>query len=430
MTEQSTNEKRLSKAFEWAKLLSVTGSVQLAVQVISMVSGFLITKHLNETQFAIYVMANNLLGTMVILADGGISNGIMALGSRVHEDRKLLGAVINTGLDIRKKFSIAAIVIAAPILIIMFVQNKQSISTALIILLCLLPTFFSQLSGKMYEIAAMIKQDIMPLQRVRFEANIGRLLLICLVAFLLPYAFLALLAAGIPQYYANYKMRKNAVNYVDFVQKPDPEYRKSILKVVARILPGAAYFSISSQINIYLISFFSNNGAKSITEIGGLDRLAMVLTVFSTMFVTLITPRYAKLPDERGILRNRFIQIFAGLSLLCLFIIGFVWLTDTYLLMVIGDKFKGLEHALLLNIIGNCLGMMAGNMYSLFTNRGWNLHPALSIFLNMASISAGVMLFPIGTVIGVLHMNIFISSVNLLINGGYLIYKIYTIKKG
>lgn len=425
----TANDKRKTKAIEWLKLVSVTGSVQVLVQAVSFLSGILVVRYLSTDEYALYIVANNILGTMVILADGGISNGVMAFGAKVHDDRKQLGVVLKTGFDLRKKFAIGSLIIASPILIFMLMKNGTSVMMSIMVLASIIPAFFSSLSGNLLEIVAKVKQDILPLQRVRVEANVGRLALIALTIFVFPFAYIALIASGIPQIWANWRMRKNAEKYVDFSQEPDPVQRKNIMKVVSRILPGAAYFSISGQINIYLISIFSENGNKAIAEVGGLDKLSMVLTIFTTLFVTLVTPRFARLPDQKGLLTNRFLQIFILLGGLCLFITGFVWLFDEYLLMVLGPKFIGLEYPLLLNIIGNCLGMMAGNIYSLFTNRGWNLHPLFSIPLSALIIIVGVLLFPIGTVIGVLELNIFINTINLIVNSTYLLYKINSKKR-
>lgn len=430
MNNQPTpNQKRMSKAKEWMKLFSVAGSGQTIVMAVSFVSGLLVVNLLPKDQYALYTMANTILGTMVILADGGISNGVMALSGRYHNDPKKLGQVINTGLDLRKKFAIASLLIAGPILVFMLTKNGTSVAMSLLILVAVIPTFFTSLSGNLLETVAKVKQDILPLQRVKVEANLGRLVLLSLFIFVIPYAYIALLISGVPQMYSNWKIKRNAEKYVDFQEAPQQEFRNSILKVVYRILPGAAYFSISGTINIYLISIFSKDGSTAIADLGALDRLSMVLTIFSGLFVTLIMPRYVRLPDEKGILLNRFLQILVYLFGLSFFIIGFVWLFDKYLLMLLGDNFKGLEFPLLLNIIGNCIGMMAGNVYALFTNRAWNLHPLFSIPLSAATIVVGVILFPIGTLTGVLYLNIFISSVNLFVNSSYLIYKIHSKKR-
>lgn len=462
--QPSTNQKRMSKAIEWLKLISVTGVVQILVTGLGMVSGFLVVRYLNTTQLALYSMANNILGTMVILADGGISNGVMAFGAQVHDDSRKFGKVLNTGMDLRKKFAIVSLIISSPILIVLLMNNGSSFMVSFVVLASIIPTFLASLSGNLLEIVARIKQDIVPLQRIRMEFNVARLVLIFVVVFLFPYAYLALLAAGLPQIYNSWRLRKLASKYVDFEAEPDrskfhlkslfvnekavkhknsditdedlvnantgevqtENYKEKILRVVSRIMPGAAYFSISGQINLYLISIFSESGKanQSIAEIAGLDKLGMVMIIVSQLFVTLIVPRFAKLPDIKAVLTNRFLQIFVLLTVMSLFTIGTFKIFDTFLLSVLGDKYLGLEYFLFLNIIGNSLGMMAGNVYSLFVNRGWNIAPYFSIPLNIAIITVAVMIFKIGTVEGVLRMNIFINSINLVVNTTYMIYKI------
>ncbi|MCC6817458.1 MAG: hypothetical protein IT245_01010 [Bacteroidia bacterium] len=464
-TNTSIKENRMSKAVEWIKLISVTGIVQILVTGLGLVSGLLVVRYLDTNQLALYSMANNILGTMVILADGGISNGVMAFGALAHDNKRKFGKVLNTGLDLRKKFAIVSIIISAPILVFLLMNNGSSLMVSLVILCAIIPTFLASLSGNLYEIVAKVKQDIIPLQRIRMEFNVLRLVLIFIVVFVFPYAYLALLAAGLPQIYNSWKLKKLATKYVDFSAEPDKtkfhfkslfvkpnasstvnhnpdivddvvnledieskdeNYREKILRVVSRIMPGAAYFSISGQINLYLISIFSVNheANQNISEIAGLDKLGMVMTIVSSLFVTLIMPRFARLPDIKAVLINRFIQIFILLAGVGLLVVGTFYFLDTFLLNVLGQKFKGLENALLLSIVGTSLGMVAGNVYSLFVNRGWNIAPYFSIPLNIAIITVAIILFPIGTVIGVLKMNIFINSINLIVNTTYLIYKI------
>ncbi len=445
----SIGEKRLKKAFEWVKLISVSGIVQILVTGLGFVSGLLVVRYLDKDQLALYSMANNILGTMVILADGGISNGVMAFGAQVQDNMRKFGKVLNTGMDLRKMFAIISIIIAAPMLIFLLMNNGSTFWVAFVIFIAIIPTFLASLSGNLLEIVAKIKQDIFPLQKIRMEYNIFRLILIFIVVFLFPYAYLALLAGGIPQFYNNWRLRKLAQKYVDFSVEPDKvfkfknlfkkntsqdgnesnndeNYREKILKVVSRIMPGAAYFSISGQINLYLISIFSNSGEanQSISEIAGLDKLGMVMTIVSQLFVTLIMPRFAQLPDVKAVLINRFIQIFILLTGISLIVIGSFYLFDTFLLNLLGDKYKGIELALLLSVTGTSIGMIAGNVYSLFVNRGWNIPPYFSIPLNIAIITVAIILFPIGTVIGVLKMNIFINSIHLIVNTSYLVYKI------
>src|SRR4051812_39271310 len=87
---------------EWGKLISITGSAQVLIQAIGFVSGIMIIRLLSTSEYALYTLANTMLGTMTLLTDGGINTGVMAQGGRVWQDKVKLGIVMNTGMDLRR----------------------------------------------------------------------------------------------------------------------------------------------------------------------------------------------------------------------------------------------------------------------------------------------------------------------------------------
>lgn len=76
------------RVFSWIKLIAVTGSAQVIVQVLGFISGIMIIRMLPTQEYAFYTLANTMLGTMTILADGGIGTGVMAQGGKVWQNRK------------------------------------------------------------------------------------------------------------------------------------------------------------------------------------------------------------------------------------------------------------------------------------------------------------------------------------------------------
>ena len=90
----------------WGKLISITGSAQIIVQILGFASGILIIRLLPVQEYALYTLANTMLGTMTVLADGGISTGVMSQGAKVWQNKVMLGKVLATGLDLRRKFAI------------------------------------------------------------------------------------------------------------------------------------------------------------------------------------------------------------------------------------------------------------------------------------------------------------------------------------
>ncbi len=431
---------RHEKIFTWVKLISITGSAEIIVYAVGFISGILVVRLLPTQEYALYTLANTMLGTMLVLADGGISTGVMALGAKVHDNPQKLGVVTATGFHLRKKFAVGSILIAAPILIYLLNQNgiKQSMFFSweiawanmrmiVLIILSLIPAFLLSFSTNLLEIVAKIKQDITPLQKIKVTSNLGRLSLLCLTVFFFPFAFVAVFVSGLPQIWANWRLKKTSGKYSDFSQKPDPVVEKEILGMVKLILPGAVYYSISGQIAIWLISFFGNT--NNIAQLGGLNRISVVLSLFSAVVFTLIAPRFARLPDNKGLIIKRFFQIQVGLFALCLFVSGLVFLFSTQILWVLGKGYLNLEYELVLNIIASCIGLIASATYSLFTYRGWNINPIISISINIVSIAIGAAIFNLATVSGNLYLNIFVAVIVVAMNFVFMAVKISQLGK-
>ncbi|SEG18740.1 polysaccharide biosynthesis protein [Flavobacterium urumqiense] len=412
------------KAMHWGKLISITGGAQVIVQAVGFLSGVLIIRLLPTQEYALYTLANTMLGTMSVLSDGGISTGVMAQGGKVWQDRERLGAVLATGLDLRRKFAIGSLIASAPILIYLLLHNDASWLTAIMIVLSLIPAFFAALSDSLLEIVPKLHQSILPLQKNMVSVGVGRLVLTALTVFIFPFTFIAILGSGLPRLYGNIKLKKIANNFIDYNQKPDPLVRKEILKVVKRVLPGAIYYSLSGQITIWLISIVGNS--TSVAQLGAIGRLAMLLSLISVVFSTLIIPRFARLKNDSALLMNRFLSTLGFLVLVCVFVIAFFMAFSTQALWVLGNNYSKLETELVLYIIGSCIGLLTGFIFSLSSSRGWILNPYLYIVASIISIVIGIFAFNVSTLVGILLFNIFINSIQTTL---YLFYTLIKIRK-
>jgi O-antigen/teichoic acid export membrane protein len=412
------------KLIEWGRLISITGSAQLLIQIIGFTCGILVIRVLSTQEYALYTLANTMLGTMLILADGGISIGVMSEGRKVWQDPKKLGVVLITGFDIRKKYTTISLLIAIPLLIYLLLQHGANWFISILIILSLIPAFFSALSGNVLTIGPALHQTIAPLQKVQLGVNLGRLIMLFLTILVFPWVFIAILSSSLPQIWGNIQLRKISKGFVDWKQKPDPIIRKEILSVVKRILPGSIYYCLSGQITIWLISIFGNTNA--VAQIGALGRLSMMLTLFSSIFCTLILPRFARLENNKRLLFKRFFQILIGLLVMFICIVLIVSIFPGQLLMILGKNYSGLEKELILSIAGSCISLFAGLLFTISTSRNWIINPFVFIPLTLVTIICGISLINLTSLAGVLKFNLFVSSTELLI---YFIYGILKINK-
>jgi O-antigen/teichoic acid export membrane protein len=407
---------------DWARLITITGSAQILVQAMALAGGIIVIRLLSPEEYALYTIANTMLGTMLVLADGGISTSMLAQGGKVWQHPQKLGRVLTTGLQLRRKFALYSLIAALPILIFLLNSHEANWQISILITLSLIPVFVTSLSGVILQAGPKLHQQINSLQRNQVAMNFGRLLLLASILFFFPLAFLAILSMFLPQLWANRQLKKASSEYIDWDQQADEQVKKETLKLVRRILPGSIYYCLSGQLTIWLITLFGST--LSVAQAGALSRLAMMLNIFSVLFGTLIAPRFARLPADSKLLLNRYLQMITGLVLLAMVLISMTWIFHVNVLWILGKDYSGLKTELVLNIAGSCLGMIAGACFTLYTSRGWAVNPFLSIPLSIVSIIAGMVIFDLSTIQGILSLNLFVSVVQVLLNGVYGFWKI------
>src|SRR5436853_6298611 len=116
----------LRRAFDHARRIGNYVLVQAAVQILAFSSGILLVRWLPQREYAFFTIANAMQATLMLLADIGISVGVVSIGGRVWQDRHRFGELIKTGLAVRKKIAGVAAFVVAPILYAMLTKNGAS----------------------------------------------------------------------------------------------------------------------------------------------------------------------------------------------------------------------------------------------------------------------------------------------------------------
>ncbi len=177
MPLMKTISKRLEiinflKISEWGRLFSLMGSTQVLIQIVGLVSGIMVIRLLPPHEYALYTLANTMLGTMVVLADGGIASAVMSQGGKVWMEHEKLGAVLVTGMQLRRKFAIVSLPLSSGILLYFLRIHGASWLFSILIVLSIIPTFFMMIHSGILEISPKLRQDVSSLQKVRVGATI------------------------------------------------------------------------------------------------------------------------------------------------------------------------------------------------------------------------------------------------------------------
>ncbi|WP_207435362.1 polysaccharide biosynthesis protein [Sabulibacter ruber] len=382
----------------------------------------MIIRLLPTQEYAFYTLANTMLGTMLVLSDSGISNGVMAKGGEVWKTKSELGKVISTGLSLRNKFAAFSLLVSLPILFFLLLRNGAGYLVATFIALALVPAFYTTLSGSIFEIPAKLHQDIIKLQKLQLANNVGRLILLALSILLLPLAGVAILATSIMQALSNIKLKNITEPYTDYHQSTDKEIKNSLLVFVRKTLPMVIYYCISGQLTIWLVSMIGST--TSIAQAGALGRLAIMLNLVAGLCSILVIPRFARMPNDLANITSKYFQILLGLLFICIFITFSAWLFSTPILHLLGNKYLGLNDELVLCISSACIGLIATQASNLTTSRGWLLNPFVSIILNVSTTVIFLITTDLSSLINLYKMNLAFSLIQLSINVSYGVYKL------
>lgn len=413
------------KIINWLKLIAVTSSTQLAVQAAGLFGGIFIIRFFSIQEYAYYTIANTALGTMTLLSDGGISNGVMARGGRIWQDKDELGIVLVTGLELRKKFASITLFIGVPSLFYLLIHQGASWLTSILIISAIVPAFIANLSDSLLEVAPKLHQNIKPLQTNQLLVSIIRLLLNILSVITLPVAYVALLANSLPRVYGNIKLKIITKEFANLNQLPSIKENRAILDMTKKVLPLVIFYSVSSQITLWMLSLFGNSG--SIAQIGALGRLTVFISLIGTILSILVLPRFARIPfheTKKIIFFFTLTQIF--LLTLSVLIVFSAWILSPYILSILGKKYANLSNEFMLSVISSCLMLIESATGNMLNSRGLIISPFIIILINLSSLIISLYIFNLRTLNGVLKYNILMNTIFyfVLILFSYLSLKI------
>ncbi len=360
-------------ASKWGRLIAITGGGQALVQVIGFATGIIIIRSLSVEQYAFYTLATSILGTMSIMANGGVASGVMVQGGKVWQNRSRLGGVITYGIQLRRQMAVYSFALAGPILVWLLLRNGASWWLALCIAGAVVPAFIATLSGRILDAPLRLHQQVWPMQRIFVGSNLLRFATTVPVMLVWPAAVAALLVNGLADVVANIRLRRAAAPYADLKAAPDAEVKPAILAMVRRVLPNAVYFSVSSQIGVFLVSFFGS--AVAIAQLGALSRIGLVLALAKAVVMTLFVPRFTKLPVSSPLIVKRFFQVQTMLWLLSVVSMTGVWLFAEPILWLLGSEYKSLRLELILMAASSLAALAAFTTERLNESRAWVVAP-------------------------------------------------------
>src|SRR5688572_11998814 len=404
----------IRRALQRARIVGNFAFVQATVQVIGFLSGILLIRHLDQREYAYFTIANTMQGTLNILADIGISIGLVSIGGRVWQDRSRFGELVNTALGLRRKLGAVAVVIVTPILYFMLVKNGASVGYTAILIAAVLAALAVQLSIGVLSVVPRLRSDIGRIQTIDMTGAVARFLLLLALMYLFLDSAVALAVGSAALLLQYWMLRRYVAGVIDLKAPENSEDREAMRGFIRSQAANAVFFCLQGQITIFLISIFSRD-VSSIAEIGALGRLAMIFAVLSNLLTNVFAPAFARCQSRRK-LGWQYAAIVGGVACFSVVIIAAAVFFPRQFLFVLGSKYAHLEQELLLMVTGAVLTVMAGTLWSLNAAKAWIAGSWINIPLTLATQLALIPFTDFSSVTGVLTFNLVSAIPSLLLN--------------
>jgi O-antigen/teichoic acid export membrane protein len=404
----------IRRAFHRARIVGNFAMVQAGVQVIGFLSGILLVRWLSQREYAYFTIANTMQGTINLLADIGISVGLVSIGGRVWHDRHRFGELINAALHVRRRLGGLAIIAVTPIMYFMLVKNGASTLYTAVLIVVVLVGLVIQLSIGVLSVVPRLRSDIGRIQIIDVTGAVVRFLLLLALLFISLNAGVAVAVATLV-FVLQYAMLHHYVKgVVDLDAEENVEDRHEIVRLTKHLAANAVFYCLQGQITIFLISFFAHR-VSAVAEVGALGRLAMIFTVLSNLLANVFVPAFARCQNRRK-LRWLYAAILGAVAAFSLVILAVATLFPEQFLFVLGNKYAHLHHELLLMVGGAVIGALTGTFWALNASKAWISGAWLYIPLTLATQIALIPYTDFSSVTGVLMFNLLSAVPNLLLN--------------
>ena len=404
----------LRRIIQRGRMVGNFAGVQAVVQFIGFLSGILIVRILDQREYAYFTIGNTIQGTLNLLADIGISVGLVSIGGRVWNDRPRFSQLIATAFYLRRRLAIVGVVIVTPILYVMLAKNGATLIYSLFLILVVLAGLAIHLDVGVLGVIPRLRSDITVIQWIDLIGVILRLAALAVLAFLFLNAGVAITVSTAVIFVQYLLLRRYSARVIDFDAPQNPDDRAAMLGFIRNQAANAVFYCVQGQITVFLISFFANR-TSSIAEVGALGRLAMIFTILTNLLTNIFVPAFARC-QERQRLRALYFEIIIGVTGFCLLVIAAAAIFPDQFLFVLGNKYAHLHRELLLMVGASVLAALTGTFWSLNASKAWIAGSWLYIPLTVLTQIALIPFTNFSSVTSVLTFNLLSAIPNLLLN--------------
>lgn len=363
--KQSFSAQRLA---HWIPLLAQFFWLQSSAQLLAVLAGLLVVRALRIDEFAVYTIALAAQTTVVILADGGLTQSLLARGGAVATDRPRFSQAVTTALSLRGRLEVATLAVGLPVLLLLLRWYAVGWGACILAAVAVALALHANVKQTVFSTVLFLQFEPERVQRAAAIAALVRLVATAaaIVAFRHWLVFLWIGTAG--AWIQAVLTEKAAAAKVEPGSSISSDDRQAMLLAFRNQLLNGIYFALQPQITVWILTLFGT--AARVAEVGALGRLAIVFAVISSAFSALALPRFSRYRDPAEV-KRRYVLFIALSGAIGFAIVIVTWAFPRALLMVLGARYMHLEAEVVWVIAAAAVSLLCSAVHLLNTARNW-----------------------------------------------------------
>jgi len=359
---------KISKINYWTGLIVSFLVGQGSVQILNLVSGFLLLRWLSVEAYAQYSIAFGFQSTLGILVDLGFSGSIIALvGDRIA-DKEVIAAYVSAARYFRNWLSILLIPIGLLVFPTITAKHEWDWTTQILLLGSIVSSLFFQGWVSYYSPPLLMHKQLKEFYKPQILSS-GFRFLLCLILYLTSTltAWAAVWVNSTALLINGYFYKASARKWMTENLIPNQKFRHEMLAYLSPLIPGIIFTAFQGQISLFITAWFGQS--QNIAAVAALGRVSQLFVLLSTFNGIIIAPYIAKLPHYD--LLKRYLQVLGVAVLVSISLSTFAFFFPEPLLWIMGARYQHLHIELSWTILATCISYIGGVMWTMHSARKW-----------------------------------------------------------
>lgn len=373
-------------------------------QLMNMLSGFLIIRALDKTEYGYYTIAFSVFVMLTQLSDIGVSIGLNTIGGRNWYDKEKFSSLIVTAESIRRRIILYITIPITIYGIIIYLNNSNNIINSVSLLAIVVLTGFLEIERLVLLTIPKFYGNIKFIRNNELMGSAAKLLLVIVAAlffknpiyFLLPVFVATAVQLRFLRLEKKYHIQENVI-----VNK---EFKTEIIGYIKSNALNTFYYIFQGQLFILFLTIFGT--VTNIAEIGALSRFSVIFNVVNSLFLNYFVPDFAKAKGYHQT-KKKFLVIISFYLFIGTLIIIVFSLMPHFFLFILGNEYYGLEEELILIMISSSVINLLGVLWQLNASKGWVKYIWLYTPLTILSQILLIQILNLSTLKGIILFNIY-----------------------